>query len=147
MQGCQTTAMVISVNVVYFFITSVHPWGNLTSREWSVSSIPLLRGWGFISETMMNSQQTPTPYGPRVSMHLNEPSLPTTLGFLNSLSLLSSTTSNTITTTVPALHFPSLPFSTFFFKSFFSLTFYFLWSTSPKTPFIFLSWWTHLHFF
>lgn len=36
----------------------------------------------------MNSQQTPTPYGPRVSLHLNEPSLPSTQGFLNSLSLV-----------------------------------------------------------
>lgn len=57
--------------------------------EWSVSPFPLLRGWGFISKAMMNSQQTPTPYGPWVSMHLNEPSLPlphATRAFLNSLS-------------------------------------------------------------
>lgn len=83
------SAMVISVSVVYFYITSVHPRGNLTSREWSVSPFPSLRGWGFISEAMMNSQQTPTPYGPWVSMHLNESSLSlhrTTQGFLNSLS-------------------------------------------------------------
>lgn len=109
------SAMAISVSVVYFYITSVHPRGNLTSREWSVSPLLSLRGWGFISEAMMNSQQTPTPYGPWVSMHLNEPSLPlprTTQEFLNSI--LSSTTSNTITTTVLAhlhpLHFllPSL---------------------------------------
>lgn len=94
--------------VVYFYITSVHPWGNLTSRERSVSPFPLLRGWGFISEAMMNSQQTSTPYGPWVSMHLNEAFLPlprTTQGFLNSL--LSSTTSNTITTAVLAPLYPA----------------------------------------
>lgn len=82
-------AAVISVGVVYFYITSVHPRGNLTSREWSVSPFPLLRGWGFISEAMMNSRQTSTPYGPWVSMHLNEAFLPlprTTQGLLNSLS-------------------------------------------------------------
>lgn len=84
-------AVAISVGVVYFYITSVHPWGNLTSRERSVSPFPLLRGWGFISEAMMNSQQTCTPYGSWVSMHLNEAFLPllhTTQGFLNSLSLV-----------------------------------------------------------
>lgn len=37
-------AVVISVGVVYFYITSVHPRGNLTSRERSVSPFPLLRG-------------------------------------------------------------------------------------------------------
>lgn len=130
-------AMVISVSVVYFYITSVHPRGNLTSREWSVSPFPLLRGWGFISKAMMNSQQTPTPYGPWVSMHLNEPSLPlphTTQGFLNSL--LSSTTSNTITTAVIALLHPhSLPFLPISL-SHFLLWHFSSWSTSPKTPFI-----------
>lgn len=82
-------AAVISVGFVYFYITSVHPRGNLTSRERSVSPFPLLRGWGFISEAMMNSRQTSTPYGPWVSMHLNEAFLPlprTTQGLLNSLS-------------------------------------------------------------
>lgn len=33
------SAMAISVSVVYFYITSVHPRGNLTSREWSVSPL------------------------------------------------------------------------------------------------------------
>lgn len=112
---------VISVSFVYFSITSVHPPGNLSSREWSVAGFPALRGSGFISEAMMNSQQTPTRYRPWMSMHLNEASLPsrrTTQGFLNSL--LSSTTSNTLTT---AVAFPSFP-PDLFFKSF-SLTFLF----------------------
>lgn len=138
-------AMVISVSVVYFYITSVHPRGNLTSRERSVATFPLLRGWGFIREAMMNSQQTPTPYGPWVSMHLNEPSLPlphTTQGFLNSL--LSSTTSNTTTAVLALLHPHPLPFLRL------SLSHFLLWhfsSWSTKTPFISFSWWTHLHFF
>lgn len=130
-------ATVISVSVVYFYITTVHPRGNLTSRERSVSPFPLLRGWGFISKAMMNSQQTPTPYGLWVSMHLNEPSLPlphTTQGFLNSL--LSSTTSNTTTTAVLALLHPHpLPFLRLSLSHFLHWHFS-SWSTSPKTPFI-----------
>lgn len=118
--------MAISAGVVYFYITSVHPRGNLTSREWSVSPFPLLRGWDFISTSMMNSQQTPTPYGPWVSMHLNEPFLPlphTTQGFLNSLSLVKHYIkhNNNSHPSPPS----SPPFSTFFFKSFSSLTFFF----------------------
>lgn len=124
------STMVISASVVYFYITSVHPRGNLTSREWSVSPFPSLRGWGFISKAMMNSQQTPTPYGPWVSMHLNEPSLPlprTTQGFLNSLSLLSSTTSNTITTAILALLHPHpLPFLPLSLSHFLLWHFFFL---------------------
>lgn len=66
---------------------------------------------------------------------------------ISKLSLLSSTTSNTITTTVLALLHP-LP-SIFYlllyviFSSDISLS----WSTSPKTSFICYSWWTDLHFF
>lgn len=88
-EGTTNQYLVISLSIVYFTIASVHLWSNLTSRESSVSSLPSLRGGGFISETMMNSQQTSTLYGPWVSMHLNEPSLsppPTARGFLNSLS-------------------------------------------------------------
>ncbi len=123
------STMVISVSVVYFYITSVHPRGNLTSREWSVSPFPSLRGWGFISKAMMNSQQTPTPYGPWVSMHLNEPSLPlprTTQGFLNSLSLVKHYIKHNNNSHPSPPSSPSPPFSTSFFKSFSSLTFFFL---------------------
>lgn len=123
------SAGVISVSVVYFYITSVHPRGNLTSREWSVSPFPSLRGSGFISKAMMNSQQTPTPYGPWVSMHLNEPSLPlphTTQGFLNSLSLVKHYIKHNNNSRPSPPSSPHPPFSTSFFKSFSSLTFFFL---------------------
>lgn len=65
---------------------------------------------------------------------------------ISKLSLLSSTTSNTITTAVLApLHhpLPILPLS----LSNFLLWHFSSWSTSPKTPFICSLWWTHLHFF
>lgn len=87
----------------------------------------------------MNSQQTAAllvSVGPWVSMHLNEPSLTAALPYtrISKLSLLSSTTSNTITTVTPApfhyfttvFHPLPLLYSTFFFKLFFSLTFLFL---------------------
>lgn len=142
------SAVAISVSVVYFYITSVHPRGNLTSREWSVSPFPSLRGWGFISKAMMNSQQTPTPYGPWVSMHLNEPSLPlprSTQGFLNSLSLVKHYIkhNNNSRPSPPSSPPPSLFYLYVIFFSDIFLT----WSTSPKTPFICFSWWTHLPFF
>lgn len=134
---------VISVGVVYFYITSVHPRGNLTSRERSVSPFPLLRGWGFISEAMMNSQQTFAPYGPWVSMHLNEafpPRLHTTQGFLNSLSLVKHYIKHNNNSRPAPL--PILPLS----LSNFLLWHFSSWSTSPKTPFICFLWRTHLHF-
>lgn len=141
--------LVISFSIVYFNIASVHLWSNRTSRESSVSSLPLLRGWGFIGETMMNSQQTPNLYGPWVSMHLNEPSLsppPATQGFLNSLS--SKALHQTQYQQLSHFSFnPSPPLSTSTWKPFYTLTFCFLWAALPNQTFICFSWSTHLHFF
>ncbi|MED6252590.1 hypothetical protein ATANTOWER_013941, partial [Ataeniobius toweri] len=38
---------------------------NAKEKGPAESNLLAVRGWGFISETTMNSQQTPTPYGPR----------------------------------------------------------------------------------
>lgn len=83
----------------------------------------------------MNSQQTAALWvsvGPWVSMHLNEPSLAAALPYtrISKLSLLSSTTSNAITTAAaaPLHYFHPLPllYSTSSLKLFCSLTFLFL---------------------
>lgn len=122
------SAIVISVSVVYFYITSVHPWGNLTSREWSVSPFPPAKRLR-LYQRGHDEFSADTHYVQALSEHAFKWTLSSSASYYTSvskLSLLSSTTSNTITTAVLACLHPSSSLFFFFFFFTFSLSHFLL---------------------